>query len=325
MIKKYWFFIGIVFVIGIAFSLPEVGRIIRAYKVLNIGIFTAFLLTGLSLETSSFFKQLKNFKVLLAALISSLFFFPVVAYYLGLYIFRSWPDFVIGTLIIGVAPVTVASGTVMTAIALGNVPLSLYICVIGNFFSILTIPFMVNLLLQVGDISIQLPVLEMLMGLTMKVLVPTLIGQFFRQWLKSKIVPLKQPISIFNQCIVLLIILNAISSSTHRILEAGPVLLLVFLFMIVLHVFIIFLNKTTASFIKLDLPSTAAFTIHTSQKTLTISYLVWAGYFATSYPMALIPAIAYHLTQMIMDTFVAHWFKSKAESMLLLPKGSIHA
>jgi len=315
MIKKYWFFIGIACVIGIAFTVPDVGRFVRNYKILNIGIFIAFFLTGLSLETSSFFEQLKNIKVLLAALFSSLIFFPVVAYYLGQYVFRDWPDFALGSLIIGVAPVTVASGTVMTAMALGNVPLSLFICVLGNFFSILTIPIMASLLLQMGDVSIDLPALHMLLGLTLKVLVPIVMGQILRPWLKSKIIPYSRTISIFNQGIVLMIILNAVSSSTNRILEVGPVLFLVFLFMIGLHVFIILANKTTAGIIGLDLPSTAAFTIHTSQKTLTISYLVWAGYFATAYPMALIPGIAYHLTQMVMDTFVAQWFRGKMESL----------
>ena len=319
MLKKYWFFIGIAFVICIAFFLPDVGQFVRSYKILSIGIFFAFLLTGLSLETSSIFAQLRNIKVLLAALISSLIFFPVIAYYLGQYFFASWPDFSIGTLIIGVAPVTIASGTVMTAIALGNVPLSLFICMIGNFCSIITIPFMVSLMLQLSDISIQLPVLKILMGLTLKVLVPTLIGQCLRPWLKDKIMPFRQTLSIFNQCIVLLIILNAVSSSVDRILQAGTILILVFLFMIGLHVLIIIVNKTIAGLIRLDLPSTAAFTIHTSQKTLTISYLIWAGYFAAEYPMALIPGIAYHLTQMIMDTFVARWFRTKAESTMVRP------
>ena len=35
--------------------------------------------------------------------------------------------------------------------------------------------------------------------------------------------------------------------------------------------------------------------------------------------MGLIPAIAYHLTQMIMDTFVARWFRNKAESAEVRP------
>lgn len=320
MIKKYWFFIGIVLIVGISFTLPDVGRFVRTYNIINIGIFFAFLLTGLSIETAGIVAQLKNIKVLCAALFSSLIFFPVVAYYCGLYFFANWPDFVIGALIIGVAPVTIASGTVMTAIALGNVPLSLFICVLGNFCSILTIPIMVKIILKFSDIAIHLPVLKMLTGLTLKVLVPILIGQILRPRLKAILLPFSSAISIFNQCIVLLIILNAVSSSTGRIVQVGSTLTLVFSYMIGLHVFILIINKVLAGLIRLDLPSTAAFTIQTSQKALAISYLVWAGFFAAEYPMALIPAIVYHLTQMIMDTFVAHWFRKKADFAYVLSK-----
>jgi sodium/bile acid cotransporter 7 len=63
----------------------------------------------------------------------------------------------------------------------------------------------------------------------------------------------------------------------------------------------------------LDRPSTTAFTIHTSQKTLTVSYVVWAGYFAQQYPMALIPGIGYHLTQTIMDSILAERFRLAAD------------
>jgi solute carrier family 10 (sodium/bile acid cotransporter), member 7 len=308
-LKKQWFFIGIAAMVVIAFGLPGVGLFMRTYKVLNIGIFLAFFITGLTLETSSLVDQLKNSRVLAAAVVSSLFVFPAIAYFLAQLAFRSWPDFSIGALIIGVAPVTVASGTVMTAIALGNIPLSLFICVLCNFLSILTIPIVLNLFLQFGDTVIDLPVIQMLSGLTIKVLAPTLIGQLLRPKLKKAIAPYGTAFSIFNQAIVLMIILNAVSSSTGHILKVGPALALVFLFMIGLHILILGMNYGLTRFMKLDRPSTAAFTIHTSQKTLTISYLVWAGYFAATYPMALIPAICYHLTQMIMDTFVAHRFR----------------
>ena len=308
MIKKYWFFMGMAVMAGVAFALPEIGPFIKQYHILNAGIFAAFLLTGMSLETSSVLDQLKNVKVLVAALVSSLIFFPAAAFYAARFFLGGWPDFVMGALIIGAAPVTVASGTVMTAMAGGNVPLSLFICVLGNFAAILTIPFMLNLILAFDNTAIQLPVLQMLMGLTLKVLLPTLIGQVLRPRVKHRLPPHRAKISIFNQCIVLLIILNALASSTDSILDVGPVLFLVLAFMIGLHVFMLVFNQYLARIIGLDLPSIAAFTIHTSQKTLTVSYLVWAGYFAAAYPMALIPAIVYHLTQMIMDTFVAHRF-----------------
>jgi sodium/bile acid cotransporter 7 len=310
---KYWFFIGIAVMLLIAVYLPSVGFFVKKNKILSFGIFVSFLLTGLTIETSHIIEELKNLKVHIAALFSSLIFSPVIFYYLANIFFSAYPDFVIGSLIIGVAPVTVASGTVMTAIALGNVPLSLFICVLGNLFSILTIPFMVNLILRLAEVSISLPVLKMLAELSITVLLPVLIGQALRIKLKEKAASAKGGISIFHQCIVLLIILNALSSSIDGIIHAGPVLFLVFLFMISLHFLIILLNMSAARLLRVDLSSTAAFTIHVSQKTLTVSYLVWAGYFAAKFPAAFIPAIAYHLTQMVMDTFVAHWFRRKNE------------
>ncbi len=74
----------------------------------------------------------------------------------------------------------------------------------------------------------------------------------------------------------------------------------------------LFLNYAIANLLKFDRPSITAFTIHTSQKTLTVTYIVWAGYFADNYPMAFIPAIVCQLTQMTVGTFVAEYFKKRA-------------
>ena len=312
-LKKYWFFVGIAVVVTIAFTLPAVGAFVKTYKILTVVIFLGFLSTGLTLETAAIGKQIKNVKVLAAALISSLFLFPAIAYGLALVVFDTPPDWAIGALIIGAAPVTIASGTVMTAIAMGNVPLSLFICVLSNLASILTIPFLLNLFLQFGEAPIVLPVVQMLSGLTVKVLVPTLIGQLLRPFLKDAIAPYRKAISIFNQLIVLMIVLNAVASSTDRIVQAGAGIAAIFAFMAGLHVLIMVMNYGLSRLIRLDRPSTSAFTIHTSQKTLTVSYIVWNGHFAALYPMALIPAIAYHITQSIMDTLVAHRFREGAE------------
>lgn len=312
-LKKYWFFVGIAVVVAVAFTVPAVGIFVKTYKILTIIIFMGFLMTGLTLETAIIGEQLKNVRVLTAALASSLFFSPAIAYAAARLVFDQPSDWVIGALIIGVAPVTIASGTVMTAIALGNVPLSLFICVLSNLAAILTIPFLLNLFLQFGDTPIVLPVMQMLSGLTVKVLVPTVIGQALRPFLKDAITPYKKALSIFNQLIVLMIVLNAVASSTDHILEAGTGIVAVFMFMVGLHGLILAMNFGLARLIHLDRPSTSAFTIHTSQKTLTVSYLVWSGHFAALYPMALIPAIAYHLTQSILDTLVAHRFRELAE------------
>jgi solute carrier family 10 (sodium/bile acid cotransporter), member 7 len=207
----------------------------------------------------------------------------------------------------------------MTAIALGNVPLSLFICVLCNLFSLLSIPLVLNLLLgfmtQLLQFkqAIELPVGQILLTLSVTVLLPTILGQIARPWIKEAIVPYKKSFSIFSQGIVLLIIFNAVSSSVGVIGTVGIGFFGLLAFMIALHVLILLLNFGISKGIKLDLPSTAAFTIHTSQKTLTVSYLVWAGYFAHAFPLAMVPGIIYHLVQMVMDTVVAQWFRKEAE------------
>jgi len=313
MLAKNWFFVGIAVMVLTAFYLPGVGLFVKTYKILNIFIFLGFFLTGLTLDTSYILEQLKNVRVLLAALISSLFLFPAIAYLLARLFFKAPPDIALGVLIIGVAPATIASGTVMTALALGNIPLSLFICVLTNFASILTIPFILTQLLQYTGASIDLPVAGMLFSLVLKVLVPTLIGQILQPYLAALIHPYKKQVSIFNQTIVLMIILNAMSSAADRLLGSDITIVWLFVFMFGLHTLILATNFGISRLIRLDLPSTAAFTIHTSQKTLTISYIVWAEHFYHSHPMALIPPIVYHLTQSIVDTWVAHRFRRVAE------------
>ncbi len=316
-LKKNWFFAGILVVILMAFGFPGLGRLVREYDILNVGIFLAFFITGLTLETSGIGEQLRRLRAPAAAMISSLIAIPLLAWAMASMMMPL--EFVIGVCIIATAPVTVASGTVMTDIGRGNVPLSLFICVLGNALAVFTIPFSLNLLLRFGS-HIELPVLSMLGGLALTILAPTIIGQVMRPLLVRRIGPYKKAFSTFQQCVVLMIIFNAVSSSTGRILQAGTAVIAVLAFMVVLHSLVLALNYTISRVIRLDRPSTTAFTIHTSQKTLTVSYLVWAGYFASQFPMAMIPGIGYHLTQMVMDSIVAQRFRLAAERKDAAPR-----
>ncbi|MCD6364246.1 MAG: bile acid:sodium symporter, partial [Planctomycetes bacterium] len=79
----------------------------------------------------------------------------------------------------------------------------------------------------------------------------------------------------------------------------------VFLLVGAVHLTMLATNFGISKFIRLSKPATASFTIHTSQKTLTVSAFVWETYFAAQFPLALIPVIAHHITQMVADTIVA--------------------
>jgi len=305
-LRKYWFFGGIILAVLGGLGLRDEHVWLHEYDILTIGIFIAFFITGLTLDTSHLSMELLQLKAPLAAMISSLVFIPLLSWRLASYVFPL--EYVLGVCIIATAPVTVVSGTVMTALGRGNIPLSLFICVLGNFIGVFTIPISLKLLVDAGG-HINLPVLKMLSSLVGTVLLPIVLGKLTQSPLKAFRSRYKHAFSIFQQGIVLLIIFNAVAGSGTHIRAAGASLPLLFAFIICLHSLILAMNFGISKIIRLDPPSTTAFTIHTSQKTLAVSYLVWSGYFASQYPLALIPGIVYHLTQMIMDTFVAERFR----------------
>lgn len=310
LLKKYWFFGGIVLAVLGGFGASGLHGWLQEYQIVTAGIFLAFFITGLVLDTSRLNAQLLQVRAPLAAMISSLIFIPLLSWFLARLVFPL--EYVLGVCIIATAPVTVVSGTVMTALGRGNVPLSLFICVLGNFVGVFTIPFSLKLLVAAGD-NVDLPVLRMLSGLIVTVLIPIALGMLAQSPLHAFRTRYRKGFSVFQQCIVLLIILNAVAGSGDNIHAAGASLPLLLAFIVALHALILIMNFGISKVIGLDRPATTAFTIHTSQKTLAVSYLVWSGYFASQYPLALIPGIVYHLTQMIMDTFVAERFRKRSE------------
>ncbi len=308
-LKKHWLFPAIVATVALALTLGSRGAWVQEYHVITAGIFLAFFATGLSLDVSYLNLGDLQLKAALAALVSSLALVPLLAWALAFWVFPL--ELTIGVCIIATAPVSIVSGTVMTAIARGNIPLSVFICLLGNSVGIFTIPFSLQLLVGVAA-DIDLPVLRMLLSLIGTVLVPIVLGVLARPLLRGVIARHGAAFSVFQQCIVLLIMFNAFSGSGARLVAAGGVLPAVFLFVVALHALVLAMNYGISRLMRLDRASTSAFTIHTSQKTLTVSYVVWAGSFAAQYPLALIPGIAYHLTQMVMDTFVAERFKKQS-------------
>ena len=166
LLVKQWFFIGLILVIAIAFNFPDVGTKLKQWKIINNGIFMAFFLSGITLKIGSIVDEVKDFKGILAALISIFALFPIVAFFLSKLLVKDMNDFIVGVCIIAVAPTTIASGTILTGIALGNIPLSLFICIASNFLAVLAIPFSLELLLRFGP-TIDIPVFQVIKSLIM--------------------------------------------------------------------------------------------------------------------------------------------------------------
>lgn len=302
---RYWFFLCIAVVVPAGILIPSASGYLKQWHVLKLGIFSVFLITGLTIDFRHIRDARQNLTAIAAALFSSLVLFPLLIVLTCRLTMAGLTDLSVGFMILAVSPVTIASGAVMTSIAGGNIPLSLFICVAGNMASIFTVPLSLEWMLQ-SQKPIELPAAEMIISLFLLIIVPVAIGQFFHTRLKTVVNRWKTGCSVFSQLVVLLIIFNAVTSSAARVGNVDAALGWFLLPAVVLHGVIVLANLCLSRLLRLDRPSAAAFTIQTSQKTLTVSYLVWSGYFAESFPMAVIPAIGYHLTQMIADTLIAH-------------------
>lgn len=312
-IQKQWFLIGIFAGIILGYAYPEWGLILRQYDVISIGIFLSFLCTGLCLETRSILRLVNTIRAPVAAAVSSLLLYPLLAWLLAFKLLPS--EFVIGICIIGSGPVTLTSGTIMTAIARGNVPLSIFICIVTNTLAIFTMPLMLSFLLNMGG-SIELPIMKMFAGLVLWVLSPLIIGQALRPLCLKTVRRHEYSFSFFQSCIIIFIIFNVVSRSAEHIGQAGRGLLDLSLFVAFLYFFMLYANYVIARLIRLDNASLIAFTLHTSQKTLAVSYVVWSRHFADDFPMAFLPAIMCQLIQMIAGTFVARFFRQRFNSTI---------
>ena len=78
-LAKYWFFIGIAVVISLAFAIPDPLSKLFQYPVLKTGIFLAFLITGLKLETKMIVQEIRSFKALFCSLLSCFVLWPIIA------------------------------------------------------------------------------------------------------------------------------------------------------------------------------------------------------------------------------------------------------
>nr|XP_018264783.1 sodium/bile acid cotransporter 7-B/bile acid cotransporter 7-B [Kwoniella dejecticola CBS 10117]OBR86941.1 sodium/bile acid cotransporter 7-B/bile acid cotransporter 7-B [Kwoniella dejecticola CBS 10117] len=157
-----WFLIGIGVSIVLAWRFPNVasdGGVIRSeYSIKYGAISLIFLITGLTLSTSSLYNQIKNWKLHLFTQGFSFLFFPAVVFAI-VNIVNAAQDqgesqsqggkgggidqyILAGLIVMGIMPTTVASNITMTRLAGGNVESATIEVCIGNLIGAFITPLL---------------------------------------------------------------------------------------------------------------------------------------------------------------------------------------
>ena len=144
---------------------------------------------GASLTIKDFTRVLQNPKDFFIGLICQLILLPVIAYLL-IIILRTPIELALGVMLIAAAPGGVTSN-VLTKFADGDVALSISLTAITSLISIVSVPYVVFLSIELFDITYVKKEVSML-GISLKmffvVTVPVLIGMIIRKFADSFII-----------------------------------------------------------------------------------------------------------------------------------------
>ena len=141
------------------------------------------LALGASLTTNDFTRVVKNPKEFLVGLICQLIVLPIVGYLL-IIILKTPIELALGVMLIAAAPGGVTSN-VLTKFADGDVALSISLTAVTSLISIISVPFVVFLSIDLFDIDYVSKEISMV-GISLKmfgvVTVPVIIGMLIRKF-----------------------------------------------------------------------------------------------------------------------------------------------
>ncbi|ORZ01878.1 SBF-like CPA transporter family-domain-containing protein [Absidia repens] len=226
LLKKYWFLLGLAFVILLASQFPDVARkggYIRAEWSIKWGaVIVIFLISGLSLRTKILAQTILRIRLHFLIQVINLVLIPFFVFGLVLLLFKAQVPMssllLIGVVIAASTPTTVSSNVVMTKNAKGNEASALMNAALGNVLGIFVSPALVSTFQgplldatpedesgsQVGGVVDFGSVLKQL-GLT--VLAPLIVGQAIQWVFTDKVAKIKEKCRLSDVSSVALLIM----------------------------------------------------------------------------------------------------------------------
>ena len=219
-------------------------------------------------------------------------------------------ELALGLLVVAATPCTLASAAVWTRRAGGNDAASIMVTVITNASCFLVTPFW---LLQTTGQQAELDAQKMITKLLVVVVLPMTLAQLFRlarpvgRWATRH----KTPLGVIAQTGVLTMVFigsvqtgQRFSSSSTRpdLLEMVALLVAV----IGIHVLVLFSGMSAARLLRFDRGEQISVGFAGSQKTLMVGLQV-----SIELGFNIIPMVAYHISQLLIDTLIADRLRQK--------------
>ncbi|KAM5255696.1 sodium/bile acid cotransporter 7 isoform 2-T2 [Ctenodactylus gundi] len=317
--RKGWFMIGIVLAIAAAKLQPSVGvnggPLKPEITVSYIAVATIFFNSGLSLKTEELTSALVHLKLHLFIQIFTLAFFPATIWlFLQLLSITSINEWLLkGLQTVGCMPPPVSSAVILTKAVGGNEAAAIFNSAFGSFLGIVVTPLL--LLLFLGSSS-SVPFRSIFSQLFVTVVVPLIIGQIVRRYIKDWLERKKPPFGAISSSVLLMIIYTTFCdtfSNPHIDLDKLSLVLILFIIVSVQLSFMvltfIFSTRNNSGFTPAD---TVAIIFCSTHKSLTLGIpmlkIVFAGHEHLS--LISVPLLIYHPAQILLGSVLVPTIKS---------------
>ncbi|XP_047663066.1 sodium/bile acid cotransporter 7 isoform X1 [Tachysurus fulvidraco] len=318
-VRKEWFIIGIALAIASAKLAPSVGvkggPLLPEVTITYIAVSVIFFNSGLSLKTEELASALLHVKLHLFVQTFTLIFFPVAIWtllkILSLTAINEW--LLKGLQTVGCMPPPVSSAVILTKAVGGNEAAAIFNSAFGSFLGIVVTPLL--LLLFLGSSS-AVPFSSIFSQLFMTVVVPLIVGQvcrrFLREWLERR----KPPFGTVSSVVLLMIIYTTFCdtfSNPDIELDHLSLLIIVFIIFTIQFTFMLltfFLStRKSSGFTAAD---SVAILFCSTHKSLTLGIpmlkIVFAGFEHLS--LITVPLLIYHPAQILLGSILVPTIKA---------------
>lgn len=219
-------------------------------------------------------------------------------------------DFRVGLILVASVPCTLSSAVIWTRMAGGNEATALLVTLLTNCTSWLITTAWLVLATGVEEVGIA-QTLPMMGRLLFVLVLPVGLGQIARSHdvLVGFVTRYRTALGVLARLLTVTIMFKAAVEVRTRLTETSTDVNVGWLaatagLCVVLHLAVLGAGLWSGKALGFDRANRIAVALAGSQKTLPVSLILFDAYF-TSYPLAVVPMVFYHMGQLIVDTFIA--------------------
>ena len=311
-IQQSWFLTVLVFALVLGYLLAESCRPLAELTWLKwVVVAITMFVMALPISFSNLKKSAGEYGAPLLAILLNVVLVPVLAWPLS---FCLETEFGYGLIVAAAAPCTLASAAVWTRRAGGNDSVAILVTIVTNAFCFVITPFWVFTL--IGEASETLGPVDFsstIWKLLLLVVLPMGLGQLLRiskpvaDWSGNQ----KQLLGVIAQIGILIVVLIGSIATAIRMQEAadggsvGQVVAVV-LMVAVIHLVVLGIGFALARSLGFGREEQIAVGFAGSQKTLMVGLST-----AMELGVSIIPIVAFHSVQLVLDTMIADKLKSR--------------